>query len=32
VRYEHLAEGTRVIVGDGINATVTALPFVQTNG
>lgn len=32
VRYEHLAEGTRVITGDGINATVTALPFVETNG
>jgi folate-binding protein YgfZ len=32
VRYEHLAEGTRVVVGDGINATVTALPFVETNG
>ena len=32
VRYEHLAAGTRVIVGDGINATVTALPFVETNG
>ena len=32
VRYEHLAEGTRVIAGDGINATVTALPFVETNG
>src|ERR1044071_4000740 len=32
VRYEHLAEGTRVVAGDGINATVTALPFVMTNG
>src|SRR6185503_13819889 len=32
VRYEHLAEGTRVVVGDGINATVTGLPFVGTNG
>lgn len=32
VRYEHLAEGTRVVVGDGIDATVTALPFVTTNG
>ena len=32
VRYEHLAEGTRVVVGDGIDATVTALPFVGTNG
>jgi len=29
VRYEHLAEGTRVLVGDGINATVTGLPFVN---
>ena len=32
VRYEHLAEGTRVVVGDGIDATITALPFVATNG
>jgi folate-binding protein YgfZ len=32
VRYEHLAEGTRVVAGDGINATVTGLPFVGTNG
>lgn len=32
IRYEHLAEGTRVVVGDGIDATVTALPFVGTNG
>jgi len=32
VRYEHLAEGTRVVVGDGINATVSGLPFVETNG
>jgi folate-binding protein YgfZ len=32
VRYEHLAEGTRVVAGDGINATVTGLPFVDTNG
>jgi folate-binding protein YgfZ len=32
VRYEQLTEGTRVVVGDGINATVTALPFVETNG
>ena len=32
VRYEHFAEGTRVVVSDGINATVTALPFVGTNG
>ena len=32
VRYEHLAEGTRVVVGDGIEATVTGLPFVGTNG
>ena len=32
VRYEQLTEGTRVVVGDGINATVTALPFVGTNG
>lgn len=29
VRYEFLAEGTRVVVGDGINATVTGLPFVN---
>ena len=29
VRYEYLAEGTRVVVGDGINATVTGLPFVN---
>jgi len=29
VRYEQLAEGTRVVVGDGIDATVTALPFVN---
>jgi folate-binding protein YgfZ len=29
VRYEHLGEGTRVVVGDGIDATVTALPFVS---
>ena len=32
IRYEHLAEGTRVVVSDGINATVTELPFVGTNG
>ena len=32
VRYEHLGEGTRIVVGDGINATVTALPFVEANG
>jgi folate-binding protein YgfZ len=32
VRYEHLAEGTRVVASDGINATVTGLPFVGTNG
>ncbi|HEV8187174.1 MAG TPA: glycine cleavage T C-terminal barrel domain-containing protein [Pyrinomonadaceae bacterium] len=32
VRYEHLAEGTRVVTADGINATVTGLPFVETNG
>jgi folate-binding protein YgfZ len=32
VRYEQLTEGTRVIAGDGINATVTALPFVEANG
>ena len=32
VRYEHLAEGTRVVVSDGINATITELPFVGTNG
>ncbi|HKU77065.1 MAG TPA: glycine cleavage T C-terminal barrel domain-containing protein [Pyrinomonadaceae bacterium] len=32
VRYEHLAEGTRVVVSDGIDAIVTALPFVGTNG
>src|SRR6185295_5794645 len=32
VRYEHLAEGTRVIVSDGIDATVTGLPFVRTDG
>jgi len=32
VRYEHLAEGTRVVVGDGIDATVVALPFAGTNG
>ncbi len=32
VRYEHLAEGTRVVVSDGIDATVTGLPFVGTNG
>lgn len=32
VRYEQLTEGTRVIVSDGIDATVTALPFVGTNG
>ena len=32
VRYEHLAEGTRVIAGDGIDATVTGLPFVGING
>jgi len=31
VRYEQLTEGTRVIVSDGIEATVTALPFVGTN-
>jgi folate-binding protein YgfZ len=31
VRYEHIAERTRVIVGDGIEATVTGLPFVGTN-
>ena len=29
IRYEQLAEGTRVVVGDGIDATVTALPFVN---
>jgi folate-binding protein YgfZ len=29
VRYEQLAEGTRVVVGDGIDATVTGLPFVN---
>ena len=29
VRYEQFAEGTRVIAGEGINATVTALPFVN---
>ena len=29
VRYEQLAEGTRVVVSDGIEATVTALPFVN---
>jgi len=32
VRYEQLTEGTRVIVSDGIEATVTALPFLGTNG
>jgi folate-binding protein YgfZ len=32
VRYEQLTEGTRVVVSDGIDATVTALPFVETNG
>ena len=32
VRYEQVAEGTRVVVSDGINATVTALPFAGTNG
>ena len=32
VRYEHVTEGTRVVVSDGIDATVTALPFVGTNG
>lgn len=35
VRYEYLAEGTRVVVGEGINAAVTGLPFtnsVDTNG
>lgn len=33
VRYEHLAEGTRVLLADGINASVTALPFdVKING
>jgi folate-binding protein YgfZ len=32
VRYEQLTEGTRVVAGDGINATVTALPFVGING
>jgi folate-binding protein YgfZ len=32
IRYEHLAEGTRVVASDGINATVTGLPFVGTNG
>lgn len=32
VRYEHLAEGTRVVAADGIDAIVTALPFVGTNG
>jgi folate-binding protein YgfZ len=31
VRYEHIVEGTRVIVGDGIEATVTRLPFVGIN-
>ena len=29
VRYEQLAEGTRLVVGDGIDATVTGLPFVN---
>ncbi len=29
VRYEYLAEGTRLVAGDGIDATVTALPFVN---
>ena len=29
VRYEQIAEGTRVIVSDGINGTVTALPFIN---
>lgn len=29
VRYEMLVEGTRVVAGDGIEATVTALPFVN---
>jgi len=29
VRYEYLAEGTRLVVGEGINATVTGLPFVS---
>ncbi len=32
VRYEQLTEGTRVVVSDGIDATVTALPFVGTHG
>lgn len=32
VRYEHLSEGTRVVVSERVNATVTALPFVRTNG
>lgn len=32
VRYEHLAEGTRVVVSEGIDGTVTGLPFVETNG
>lgn len=31
IRYEHIAEGTRVVAGDGINATVTGLPFVGAN-
>ena len=29
VRYEYLAEGTRVVVGEGIDATITGLPFVN---
>lgn len=29
VRYELLAEGTRVVTGDGIETTVTALPFIN---
>jgi len=31
VRYEHITDGTRVVVGDGIDATVSGLPFVGTN-
>ena len=29
VRYEQLAEGTRVVVGEGIDTTVSGLPFVN---
>ncbi len=32
IRYGHLSAGTRVVVSDGIDATVTELPFVGTNG